>query len=135
MTIRSYALPCLETMSRMAAAAFLRAASFACLLTAGAFFFLSALAAFFSALAALLRPATTSRRATRVAAVCGSEGEGRVRRWPLGYRHARTAKKSASPRAARRARGRGDARETASARRGGRTARGGRAKPETAPHW
>mmetsp|Transcript_7686 Transcript_7686/g.32050 ORF Transcript_7686/g.32050 Transcript_7686/m.32050 type:complete len:300 (+) Transcript_7686:922-1821(+) len=56
-TMRSYALPCFDTTSRIAAAAFLRAASFACLLTAGAAFFFAAFAAFFSSLDCLLRPA------------------------------------------------------------------------------
>ena len=56
----------------MAAAAFFRAASFACFDTAGAAFFFSALAAFLSALAFLLRPARTSRGARRGAGEAGA---------------------------------------------------------------
>ena len=72
-TMRSYALPCRETTSRMAAAAFLRAASLACLDTGAclAAAFLSAFAAFLSAAFAafLALPATTGWTVARDA--CG----------------------------------------------------------------
>mmetsp|Transcript_20181 Transcript_20181/g.32685 ORF Transcript_20181/g.32685 Transcript_20181/m.32685 type:complete len:228 (-) Transcript_20181:209-892(-) len=73
-TMRSYALPCLDTTSRMAAANFLRAASFACLLTSGAFL-PAFLASAFSSLPFLERPhtmgtgAAPAREAARDASV------------------------------------------------------------------
>ena len=75
-TMRSYALPCRETTSRMAAAAFLRAASFACLETTGDLLevFLASFAAFLASAfeAFLALPATMGWAATRE--VCGVIG-------------------------------------------------------------
>ena len=88
-TMRSYALPCRETTSRMAAAAFLRAASLACLDTGAclAAAFLSAFAAFLlAAFAAFLDlPAMTGWAVERDAWGGGNRGA-KVSRAKVGMR-------------------------------------------------